>query len=72
MDHIEHHIKLTAVSGTTWTFSVESHEAVIEESVYLGYYGAPQKTLQIVVRPVIRADRMTIDWTLSKESVKEG
>ena len=68
----EHHIKLTAVSGTTWTFSVESHEAVIEESVYLGYYGAPQKTLQIVVRPVIRADRMTIDWTLSKESVREG
>ncbi len=67
----EHHIKLTAVSGTTWVFSCDSHEAVIEESVYLGYYGAPQKTLQIVVRPVIRADRMTVDWKLSKEIVRE-
>jgi len=67
----EHHVKLTAVSGTSWVFSVESHEAVIEESVYLGYYGAPQKTLQIVVRPTIRADRMTVDWKLTKEIVRE-
>ena len=61
-------IELTSVAGKSWLFSViGSYDVAIEESVYLGYYGKPQKTQQIVVTPPIRADKVTISWNFKKQ-----
>ena len=41
---------LTLVSGAQWQFTSTFPKHIsIEESVYLGYYGKPQKTLQLII-----------------------
>jgi uncharacterized heparinase superfamily protein len=61
-------VMLTLVSGASWHFSCTHPQQVgITESVYLGYYGKPQKTLQIVVTiPVVKAVS-SILWELKKQ-----
>jgi uncharacterized heparinase superfamily protein len=60
-------VMLTLVSGASWRFScTHPQQVAIAESVYLGYYGKPQKTLQIMVTiPIVKAVSSLL-WELKK------
>lgn len=58
---------LKSVGGTEWLFSCSlPKHVVVEESVYLGYYGKPQKTLQIAVTIPINELNSGLRWELKK------
>ncbi len=58
---------LKTVSGVQWLFSCSLPQEVrIEESVYLGYYGKPQKTLQLAVRVPINEMNSALRWEVKK------
>lgn len=58
---------LTSVAGRRWNFAVsEEFPCTVEESVFLGYKGKPQSTLQIVLHPVLVEGMTEIHWTFSK------
>ena len=60
-------IMLTLVSGRQWMFSCTyPRQVTISESVYLGYHGKPQKTLQIVVAIPIQKTVNSLGWELKK------
>jgi uncharacterized heparinase superfamily protein len=63
-------VELKSVSGKGWHFSATSGiELQVNESVYLGYYGKPQKTLQIVLRPQIKSEKTMISWQFKRMNV---
>lgn len=63
-------VELKSVSGKGWHFSATSGiELQVSESVYLGYYGKPQKTLQIVLKPQIKTDKTMISWQFKRINV---
>lgn len=63
-------VELKSVSGKGWHFSATSGvELSVSESVYLGYYGKPQKTLQIVLRPLLKHDKTMISWQFKRINV---
>ncbi len=56
-------IALTTVSGQSWYFrSAEPHTASIEESVFMGYKGKPQRTLQLVLQPKLIEGMSEVSW----------
>ncbi|NET71322.1 MAG: hypothetical protein F6K62_10450 [Sphaerospermopsis sp. SIO1G2] len=58
---------LKSLSGVQWRFSCDgAQEMAIEESVYLGYYGKPQKTLQLVMRLPLDDSHSSLSWSLEK------
>ncbi len=58
---------LKSVSGSEWVFSCSLPKHVsVEESVYLGYYGKPQKTLQLAVRIPMTEMSSGLRWELKK------
>jgi uncharacterized heparinase superfamily protein len=61
-------VMLTLVSGASWLYScTQPQQVAITESVYLGYYGKPQKTLQIMVTiPIVKAVSSVL-WELKKQ-----
>ena len=63
-------VELKSVSGKGWHFSATSGiELQVSESVYLGYYGKPQKTLQIVLRPQLKTERTMVSWQFKRINV---
>ncbi|MFO1242245.1 MAG: heparinase II/III family protein [Rickettsiales bacterium] len=61
------HVVLTSVKGSTWKFTIEGYHTVsVEESVYLGYYGKPQKTQQLVVTPAFALPQTEICWNFAR------
>lgn len=68
------HYSLATTGGKQWIFSVDDGEsthvmwrASIEESVYLGYYGKPQKTQQMVVRFPLESPHSELHWIFAKQ-----
>lgn len=62
-------ISLSSVGGSVWFFtSTMPKSTQIEESVYLGYYGKPQKTLQIVIATDITTKLTEFRWSLTRQS----
>lgn len=62
-------ISLSSVGGSVWYFTSTMPKATqIEESVYLGYYGKPQKTLQIVIATDITTRVTEFRWSLTRQS----
>ncbi len=63
-------VELKSLSGKCWHFSATSGVDVsVSESVYLGYYGKPQKTLQIVLQPVFKGEKTMISWQFKRVNV---
>lgn len=63
-------VELKSVSGKCWHFSATSGVDVsVSESIYLGYYGKPQKTLQIVLQPHFKGERTAISWQFKRVNV---
>lgn len=63
------HVLLTSVKGLSWKFSIEgAHTVAVEESVFLGYYGKPQKTQQLVVTPIFGLPQTELLWHFTKVS----
>lgn len=61
------HVMLTSVKGLSWKFAIEgTHTVAVEESVYLGYYGKPQKTQQLVITPVLGIPQTELLWHFTK------
>lgn len=61
-------ISLSSVSGAVWYFTSTMPKATqIEESVYLGYYGKPQKTLQIVITTEVTTKTTEFRWSLTRQ-----
>ncbi|MBY0354740.1 MAG: heparinase II/III family protein [Rickettsiales bacterium] len=61
-------ISLSSVGGSVWYFTSTMPKATqIEESVYLGYYGKPQKTLQIVISTDITTKVTEFRWSLTRQ-----
>lgn len=60
---------LASVSGKKWAFSVQSPEVsmTVEESVFLGYKGKPQRTLQIVLHPTLSEGMTEVSWGFAKQ-----
>jgi uncharacterized heparinase superfamily protein len=57
-------ILLTSVSGISWLFSSTlTQSTALEESVYLGYYGKPQRTLQIVISTEVTTTVTDLRWS---------
>ena len=64
----EQGIMLTSLQGSQWLFSCNLPKYVtIEESVYLGYYGKPQKTLQLCIALPHNELRQGVSWELRKQ-----
>lgn len=60
-------IALTSVAGKKWCFVPPGNMPVsVEESVFLGYKGKPQRTLQIVVHPTLAEGMSEINWSFEK------
>jgi uncharacterized heparinase superfamily protein len=63
----ERSLTLTPVSGRKWSFFITGEAPLlVEESVYLGYKGKPQRTLQIVLRPTLAEGMTELSWILSR------
>lgn len=61
-------ISLSSVGGSIWYFTSTMPKAThIEESVYLGYYGKPQKTLQIVISTEVSTKLTEFRWSLTRQ-----
>jgi len=62
-------ISLSSVGGSVWYFTSTMPKATqIEESVYLGYYGKPQKTLQIVISTEVTTKLTEFRWSLTRQA----
>lgn len=60
-------VSLTSVAGKKWIFSIGGNVPVtVEESIFLGYKGKPQRTLQVVVHPTLEEGMIEIAWMFSK------
>ncbi len=60
-------VALASVAGKKWQLSAVGNTAVvIEESVFLGYKGKPQRTLQIVLPVTLTEGIAEVSWILSK------
>lgn len=60
-------LSLTSVAGRKWNFVVQGDiPLTVEESIFLGYKGKPQNTLQIVLRPILIEGMAEINWMFSK------
>jgi uncharacterized heparinase superfamily protein len=60
-------IVLKSVSGAQWIFSCNHPRHVaISESVYLGYHGKPQKTLQLTITIPVVKTVASVSWELKK------
>lgn len=63
----EHAITLTSVAGKRWIFSITSGAMLsMEESVFLGYKGKPQRTLQILLTAPLAEGMHEVSWELAK------
>ncbi|TAE34346.1 MAG: hypothetical protein EAY65_02690 [Alphaproteobacteria bacterium] len=61
----EHGILLTLVSGQEWLFTTSAATFLhVEESVFLGVQGKPQKTLQLCIAWRATEERSGISWEL--------
>jgi uncharacterized heparinase superfamily protein len=62
-------ISLSSVAGAVWYFTSTMPKAThIEESVYLGYYGKPQKTLQIVISTEVTTKLTEFRWSFTRQN----
>lgn len=61
-------LSLSSVAGKKWSFTVSDNTpARVEESIFLGYKGKPQRTLQIILLPILTEGMTEVNWTLTKQ-----
>lgn len=64
----ESKVQLTTLAGATWFFEVHSPQKVaLEESVYLGHNGRPQKTLQLMLKLELAELQTEVLWSFTKK-----
>lgn len=62
-------ISLSSVGGSVWYFtSTMPKHTHIDESVYLGYYGKPQKTLQMVISLDVISPITEFRWSFTRQN----
>lgn len=67
----ENKVQLSTLGGATWYFEVHSPQKVtVEESIYLGHNGRPQKTLQIIILVEITEPQTEVLWSLARKAAE--
>ncbi len=65
----EQKVQLSTLSGNAWYFETAAPLQVhIEESIYLGHNGRPQKTLQLVIKLEFKEPQTETLWSFTRKS----